>query len=206
MARTAQAAAVGLVLGLVWGAVARGFMRLLDDLAEFTWTGTLYIVGSAGLVGALVAVVRAQRLAGRSWWFRLLGLPLVLLFGAAGAVMAPGVAGVVMLADRRRWLALPGVALVGVTLWVTSQDVEQPLSVRQGVGVIVMLGLPRRRGARGPRARPPLATSCRVRGEPVPAGQEGCGARLRRPPPAARGLPPVPRPFHRKTSGGKDRI
>ncbi len=140
MARTARAAAVGLVLGLVWGAVARGFMRLLTTSPEFTWTGTLYIVGSAGLVGALVAVVRTQRLAGRSWWFRLLGLPLVLLFGAAGAIMAPGVAGVVMLADRRRWLVLPGVALVGVTLWVTWQDIEQPLSVRQGAGVLVMLG------------------------------------------------------------------
>ena len=140
MARTARAAAVGLVLGLVWGAVARGFMRLLATSPEFTWTGTLYIVGSAGLVGALVAVVRAQRLAGRSWWFRLLGLPMVLLFGAAGAIMAPGVVGVVMLADRRRWLAVPGVALVGVTLWATWQDVEQPLSVRQGVGVLVMLG------------------------------------------------------------------
>lgn len=136
---TARAAAVGLTLGLLWGAVARGFMRLLTTSPEFTWTGTMYIVGSAGLVGALVAVVRAQRLAGRSWWFRLLGLPLVLLFGAAGAIMAPGVAGVVMLADRRRWLAVPGVALVGVTLWVTWQDVEQPVSFRQGAGVLVMV-------------------------------------------------------------------
>ena len=137
--RTARAAAVGLALGLVWGVVARGFMRLLTTSPEFTWTGTMYIVGSAGLVGALVGVVRAQRLAGRSWWFRLLGLPLVLLFGAAGAIMAPGVAGVVMLADRRRWLAVPGAALVGVTLWVTWQDVEQPVPLRQAAGVLVMI-------------------------------------------------------------------
>ncbi len=140
MARTARAAAVGLVLGLLWGLVARGFMRLLATAPEFTWSGTAYIVGSAGTIGALVAVVRARRLAQRSRWWRLLGLPFVLLFGAAGIIMAPGVAGVVMLADRRRWLALPGAALVGVTVWATWQDLEQPLSARQGAGVLIMLG------------------------------------------------------------------
>lgn len=140
MRATLRSAAVGLALGLLWGVVARGFMRLLATAPEFTWSGTLFIVGTAGLVGALVAVVRAQRLAGRSWWFRLLGLPFVLLFSAAGAVMAPGVLGVVLLADRRRWLAVPGLALVGLTLWAVGQDVETPLSARQVAGVVVMLG------------------------------------------------------------------
>ncbi len=149
-------------------------MRLLTTSPEFTWTGTLYIVGSAGLVGALVAVVRAQRLAGRSWWFRLLGLPLVLLFGAAGAIMAPGVAGVVMLADRRRWLAVPGVALVGVTLWVTWQDVEQPLSVRQGAGVLVMLAAWSSRGWR--RASWSAAGVLVVRGAAGAGGPRRTGA------------------------------
>lgn len=137
---TLRAAGVGLVLGLLWGTVARGFMRLLATAPEFTWSGTLFIVGTAGLVGMLVAVVRAQRLAGRSWWYRLLGLPFVLLFSAAGAVMAPGVLGVVLLADRRRWLAVPGVALVGLTLWAVAQDVGLPWSARQVAGVAVMLG------------------------------------------------------------------
>ncbi|WP_377641682.1 hypothetical protein [Oryzobacter terrae] len=177
MARTARAAALGLVLGLVWGSVARGFMRLLATSPEFTWSGTLFIIGTAGLVGALVAVVRSQRLAGRSWWWRLLGLPFVLLFSAAGAIMAPGVAGVVMLTDRRRWLALPGVALVGLTLWVTWQDVEQPLSPRQGAGVLIMLvclvveGVAARELVR--RWRPQVASAP---SETEPAGRVGVPA------------------------------
>ncbi|WP_392542542.1 hypothetical protein [Oryzobacter telluris] len=139
MMRAARAAAVGLALGLLWGVVARGFMRLLTGSPEFTWSGTLYIVGSAGLVGALVSVVRSQRLAGRSWWWRLLGLPFVLMFAAAGAIMAPGVVGVVMIADRRRWLAVPGVALVGLVVVLVALEPGGALSLRQWAGVAVML-------------------------------------------------------------------
>lgn len=136
-----RAFGVGLVAGLVWGLVARGFMRLLTQAPEFTWSGTLYIVGAASVVGGLVALVRLARLSGRSRWWRLLGLPFVMLFGAAGALLAPGVVGVVMLLDRRRWLAVPGAALVGLTLYgVVVEDLGGSLTVRQWVGVAVMVG------------------------------------------------------------------
>ncbi|HSF97421.1 MAG TPA: hypothetical protein VLA55_01910 [Ornithinibacter sp.] len=138
---TLRAAAVGVVAGFVWGVVARGFMRLMTVAPEFTWSGTLYIVGTASVVGGLVAVVRQQRLAGRSWWWRLLGLPFILMFAGAGVVLVPGVVGVVMLLDRRRWLMVPGAALVGVTLWgVVVADLGTSMSARQWLGVAVMLG------------------------------------------------------------------
>jgi hypothetical protein len=131
---------VGALAGLAWGVVARGFMRLLAEYPEFTWSGTLAIVGSATVVGGLVAGVRAARLSGRSRWWRLLGLPFVLLFGAAGMLLLPGVVGVVMLLDRRRWLSVPGVSLVGVTVYaVVLQDLGGSLTLQQSVGVVIML-------------------------------------------------------------------
>lgn len=138
---TLRAATVGVVAGFVWGVVARGFMRLMTVAPEFTWSGTLFIVGTASLVGGLVAVVRHQRLAGRSRWWRLLGLPFIFLFAGAGAILLPGVVGVVMLLDRRRWLVLPGTALVGLTLYaVIMADLGGALTVRQWLGVTVMIG------------------------------------------------------------------
>lgn len=132
---------VGLLAGLTWGVVARGFMRLLTESPEFTWSGTLYIVGTATVVGGLIALVRRARLTGRSWWWRLVGLPFVMLFGAAGALMAPGVVGVVMVLDRRRWLAVPGVGLVGLTLYgVVVDDLGGSLTLRQWTGVVVLVG------------------------------------------------------------------
>jgi hypothetical protein len=138
--RVLAAFGVGALAGLVWGLVARGFMRLLATAPEFTWSGTLFIVGTAAVVGGLVALVRLARLSGRSRAWRLLGLPFVLLFGAAGSLMLPGVVGVVMLLDRRRWLGVPGAGLVGLTLWgVVVEDLGGSLTARQWLGVAVML-------------------------------------------------------------------
>lgn len=138
---TLRAAALGVVAGFVWGVVARAFMRLLTVAPEFTWSGTLSIVGTASVVGGLVAVVRQRRLAGRSRWWRLLGLPIIAMFAGAGVVLVPGVVGVVMLLDRRRWLLVPGAALVGVTLYaVIMADMGGSLTVRQWLGVAVMIG------------------------------------------------------------------
>lgn len=140
-ARVLRTFGVGFAAGLVWGVVARGFMRLLATTPEFTWAGTLSIIGTASVVGGLVALVRLARLSGRTRWWRLLGLPFVVLFTAAGSLFLPGVVGVVMLLDRRRWLALPGAALVGLTLWaVVVQDLGGSLTVRQWAGVLVMVG------------------------------------------------------------------
>ena len=77
----------------------------------------------------------------RGWGWRLLGLPFVLMFAGAGVMLIPGVVGVVMLLDRRRWLVVPGAALVGVTLYgVIMADMGGALTARQWLGVAVMLG------------------------------------------------------------------
>ena len=136
-----RAFGVGALAGLAWGVVARGFMRLLAEYPAFTWSGTLAIVGVSTAVGGLVMVVRAARLGGRSRWWRLLGLPFVLMFGGAGIALVPGVVGVVMLADRRRWLSVPGAALVGLVVWVVVvEDLGGSPTARQWAGVVVMLG------------------------------------------------------------------
>ena len=140
MREALRAFGVGALAGLAWGVVARGFMRLLAEYPDFTWSGTLAIVVTASVVGGLVALVRWARRSGRSRWWRLLGLPFVLLFGAAGMLLLPGVVGVVMLLDRRRWLSVPGVALVGLTLWaVVTEELGGSPTPRQWAGVTVML-------------------------------------------------------------------
>lgn len=83
-----------LLLGLLLGVVARGWMRFITTDPEFSWTGTLIIIGSFGLFATMQSL--AALAAERSWgiWLRRstrgLGLVSLLpLFGGAGALMAP---------------------------------------------------------------------------------------------------------------------
>lgn len=120
--RMPGALAVGAASGLVWGVVARAWMRLISDKPEFTWSGTLYIVGAATIVGLGTAVAAASR---RNHWHplhrriaTLLGAgSVVLLAAAAGAIVVPTV-------------IIGGVALSRTTI---------PLSGRLGVLVPVAL-------------------------------------------------------------------
>lgn len=60
-ARAPAAVAAGAGAGLAWGIVARGWMRFISDAPEFTWSGTLGVVGifaAFGLGQALAAVAR----------------------------------------------------------------------------------------------------------------------------------------------------
>ena len=83
--------------------------------------------------------MRLARRSGRSRWWRLLGLPFVLLFASPGMLLLPGVVGVVMLLDRRRWLVLPGAGLVALTLVARAHELGETVSVRQWLGLLVML-------------------------------------------------------------------
>lgn len=79
----------GLLLGAGWGVLARVWMRLISTQPDFSWTGTLMIVGLAAVAGAVLGVVRAARHARRRGWWRLAALPAMLLFLGPGIPLLP---------------------------------------------------------------------------------------------------------------------
>jgi hypothetical protein len=132
-------------LGLLLGAVARGWMRVIAVDPEFTVNGTLGIVLGFGFFAFMqsVAALAAQR-PWRSWprrGARLLGaFGLLPLFVAAGAIMAPAVVSAGLAAWHPMWptvvrgaLTLVAVAnVVAVSLTITSNF---GLSMRSLIGV-----------------------------------------------------------------------
>ncbi len=95
----------GAAVGLVWGVAMRVWMRYISAHPEFSWSGTLFILGASVIVGSLLGVAWWRRRAGGVGWWRLSALSLVLL-GAGGAVMWPSVIlGAIGFArPRPRWL------------------------------------------------------------------------------------------------------
>lgn len=88
----------GLFGGCLLGIIARAWMRLISEDPDFTWSGTLFIVGGFTLFGfgqSLAAVVR--RRARRRGWVALArvlgGVVMLPLFVAAGGIMLPTVIG-----------------------------------------------------------------------------------------------------------------
>lgn len=80
----------GAAIGLVWGASMRVWMRFISAHPEFSWPGTLFIVGASTIVGAVLGAAWWRRRVGGAGWWRLSALSLILL-GAGGAVMWPSV-------------------------------------------------------------------------------------------------------------------
>jgi hypothetical protein len=82
--------------GLLWGVVARAWMRLISADPEFTWSGTLFIVVAFTIAGCAQGVAWAVRQRGWPRWtqaiVRALALVLVLPLGSgAGVVMLPAI-------------------------------------------------------------------------------------------------------------------
>ncbi len=100
VARVLRPGGLGLLLGTVWGIALRLFMRLISDAPEFSWGGTLAILGFAAAAGLGLGLVRGARRAGRSpafRWFGLLALPLVLVpQGIAVLLPAAGLGGLAL--------------------------------------------------------------------------------------------------------------
>src|SRR5258706_4680088 len=83
--------AAGLFGGLALGVIARAWMRLISEDPQFTWNGTIFIIGGFTVFGftqSLVAVVR--RRPRRRWTLtivRVIGIiGLLPLFIGAGAL------------------------------------------------------------------------------------------------------------------------
>jgi hypothetical protein len=112
--------AKGLVLGALWGVVARVFMRLFAEVREFSWGGTLAIVGVSALMGAALGLVRAARISGRRRWWRLAPLPTLVLFAGPGIVLVPGIVAVAASTRLRRRAVRLALASAGVlaTTWL----------------------------------------------------------------------------------------
>lgn len=79
----------GAVLGLAWGLSARIWMRAISTVPEFSWTGTLMILGFATWLGLGSGLLAAARRGGRKPWWALVGAPGLLLFASPGMVMLP---------------------------------------------------------------------------------------------------------------------
>lgn len=102
---------LGLVLGVLTGVEARGFMALLAEYPEFTWEGTLSILGIFAIAGVALAAAYDLKLRGRSRWWKLLALPAVVLGLGQGMVLIPGILALALVMARRRWVRLAGVLL-----------------------------------------------------------------------------------------------
>lgn len=100
--------ALGAALGLGWGVLMRIWMRFISTSPEFSWTGTMFILGASAIAGAVLGFARHRRNAGGQGWWRLSILSLLLL-GAAGGVMWGTVIlwGAAIARRRTWWLALP---------------------------------------------------------------------------------------------------
>ncbi|GAA4349317.1 hypothetical protein GCM10023145_10760 [Angustibacter luteus] len=109
-----------MVLGAGWGVAARVWMRYISTEPEFSWTGTLLIVGVAGLAGTSLAVVDVLRRRSARIWRVLLALPALLMFASPGMLMLPpALLGGFALGRRGpRWLRLVVGAVAAVAaLW-----------------------------------------------------------------------------------------
>ena len=88
--------AAGLFGGLALGIIARAWMRLISDDPQFTWNGTIFIVGGFTVFGFTQSMVAVARRRPRRRWaltiLRAVGtIGLMPLFVGAGALMLPTV-------------------------------------------------------------------------------------------------------------------
>jgi hypothetical protein len=91
--KTLRYASLGFLLGVAWGVVARVWMRLITTAPEFSWVGTLGIIGTAGFAGLIFGLVHAARTRGGSRWWRLLALGALVAFHGLGFLLLPAVIG-----------------------------------------------------------------------------------------------------------------
>ena len=89
--RTIRYASAGFLLGVAWGVAARVWMRLISTAPEFSWAGTLSIIGAAAIIGTALGIVHAARRRGGSGWWRLLALLVPVIFASPGIVFLPAV-------------------------------------------------------------------------------------------------------------------
>ena len=136
-----RGALAGLVLGAAWGVAARVWMRLVSTTPEFSWEGTLGIIGLAAWLGALVGLATTALRQGRSGWWRMAVVPGLVLFLSPGMVLLPGaVVGGIAAARRTRrgWLVAVGAAAAVPAVFLLTAAAGDPVRVR----LWLLVGMP----------------------------------------------------------------
>ena len=109
--RLAASMAIGLIFGTTLGVIARGWMRIISVDPEFSWEGTVFIVGIFTVWGfAQGTVIGVRSITSRRWivtLVRVFGfLGMLPLFFAAGAIMAPTVIFGGLAIHRKAWRSI----------------------------------------------------------------------------------------------------
>ncbi len=143
----------GLLAGAIWGAVARVWMRWVSTDPEFSWGGTLMIVGAFTIFGSAAGATTATRRRGSrravlnaARFGAVVGtMP---LFVGAGALMLPTVIGgglAVWRRDWRPWLRLLFGLVAGVPVVVVVSALVSDFGVigaiPRGLGLLVLYGV-----------------------------------------------------------------
>jgi hypothetical protein len=137
----------GPVVGASVGVVSRGWMRLITDDPEFSWSGTIFIVLAFTIAGGGHGVAWAVRRAGarRRWSTaaRVLAAVLTLpIFTGAGAMMLPTVAGASAASGRRDWprpVRLVAVVLAApIPVAVAVGLANDGMTVRRALGAVLL--------------------------------------------------------------------
>lgn len=129
-----RGALAGAGLGVLWGIGARVFMRLVSTDPSFSWAGTAFIVGLAGLLGTGLGMVAAAQAVGARRWWLLAVLPGLMLLAGPGVPFVPAFA-IGGLAFSRRHLALRVLGALAIVVpavvlwWVTRLDEETMLAM-----------------------------------------------------------------------------
>jgi hypothetical protein len=143
--------AAGLFGGLALGIIARAWMRLISDDPQFTWGGTIFIVGGFTVFGFTQSVVAVARRRTRRRWtltiVRVVGtIGLLPLFVGAGALMLPTVVAGGLAKARvewhnvARWICL-AVATVPVLIAGSGLVGSFGWSLHTTVGFLAMIAL-----------------------------------------------------------------
>lgn len=121
-------------------------MRFVSTDPEFTWSGTGFILGAALLAGLGLGTAYALSRKGHRGWWRLFGIPLILLGAGAGSVMLPGTIIGGLAFGHRNWPRVVRIALatlaIGGTLaliGLTSEDGFGPIKIAVALGSFAIL-------------------------------------------------------------------
>ena len=144
-----QLVLAGVAGGLVWGILARLWMRLISTDPEFTWSGTIMILIVTTLFGLGVGGAAAGRGSPRRWVrrvTRVLGaMSLVFLSLAAGMILVASVVPATLALTQRRWWKPVRLALLGLSLLpakvVVDGLAEDFSGLKAAIALVLYIGL-----------------------------------------------------------------